>query len=878
MSFPAGLVYQGPNAGSEPVSSEALIRYAWADFSKAFDAAASHRTGSTSFAAIGATLVPTLITGFAFITAFLLLRRPYRNIYMPRTYFKTIPEHDRTPSSSHSSVPWYHDFRMLNDSFLLQQSSIDAYLFVRFLRVIIIICVLGCFLTWPVLFAVNATGGGSASQLDKIAFGNVDDNNRLYAHAAVAWNFFGLVILLITRERLFVISLRLAHATLKQNAGRLSSRVVLFLSVPSEALQAQDLEKSFGANAVRSWPVPKLSDLQGLVDERSSKIEKLEEVELQLEKNLAKSSAGRTDSQRDNDQSESHRNSRPTKKSYYLFGEHIDILSTLRQEIPKLDKKIKTVREEREHDLTADSNAIFIEYKDQSSAQQALKTVKHDKLLALRPRFAGVQPKEVLWSNLNMDPSLRISYHYLATALVIATIILWSIPVGIVGTISNISYLTDKVRWLRFIDNLPDPILGFLTGFIPPYVLSELVSYVPNLFRHIAKLSGQPTTVEAEKLTQNWYFAFQVIQVFLVTTFSSGAATVVTKIANEPASVPILLAKNLPKAANFYLTYYIIQGLGSATKNVVNYSDLSWYIFYDRVFDRTPRQKYTRRTQMKGIGWGKAYPKFTNFAVIALAYSCIAPLVLGFAAAGTYLFYIAYRYQFLYVIQVKLELRGASYSLALQHLMTGIYLAEICLLGLFSIRQAAGPSALLVVLLVSTVAYHIAANRYLSPLERALPIDMLGSDDEREPLLTAEDGEHTRSGRIQRMREYGRAAVEKLPIRFLDPFKLFLEPKLLPSVDDLRSWMVNPASGDESPTYSEEDIQNAYRSPAFTSKMPKAWIPRDQNGISMKEIETNNAAGIPTTDEGATLDKDGHLIWAEDDFEAAPIFKLAKKY
>lgn len=823
-------------------------------------------------------MVPTFLTGAAFVTAFLLLRKPYRNIYMPRTYFKTIPEHDRTPSSSHSSVPWYHDFRMLRDSFLLRHSSIDAYLFIRFLRVIMIICVLGCCLTWPILFSVNATGGGNASQLDKIAFGNVDDNKRLYAHAVVAWVYFGLVILIITRERLFAVSLRQAHATLKQNAHRLSSRVVLFLAVPAEALNEERLQQFFGASAVKSWKVPKLADLENLVSDRSSKIERLEEAELQLERNIAKARRDGMVNESNTDQSTPNKRSRPAKKSYVLFGQDIDSLDSLRQQISDLESKIKTLREQHSQNVAAESNTIFVEYKDQTSAQEAMQSVQHSKLLALQPRFAGVQPKEVLWSNLNMDPSLRLSYSYMAVALVTAIIILWSIPVGIIGTISNISYLTDRIRWLRFIDRLPDPILGFLTGFIPPYVLSELVSYVPNLFRHIAKYSGQPTTVEAEKRTQNWYFAFQVIQVFLVTTFSSGAATVATKIANEPTSVPVLLAKNLPKAANFYLSYFIIQGLGSATKTVINYSDLFSYIFYDRFFDRTPRQKYVRRTQMKGIGWGKAYPKFTNFAVIALAYSCIAPLVLGFAAVGLWMFYIAYRYQFLYVIQVKLEPRGACYSQAMQHLMTGIYLAEICLLGLFSIKKAPGPSALLGILLIVTAVYHVVANRYLSPLEKALPLDIMGSDSESEPLLASEEDEQAQGRSMERIRRIGRAAIDKLPSSLLDPFKTFLEPRLLPSVEDLRQWLVDPASGDEAPSYSEDEIRNAYLSPALTSNPPKVWIPKDPYGVSAKEIEANKAIGLTTTDDGASLDRDGQLSWLEDDFEAAPIFKLPKKY
>lgn len=75
-------------------------------------------------------------------------------------------------------------------------------------------------------------------------------------------------------------------------------------------------------------------------------------------------------------------------------------------------------------------------------------------------------------------------------------------------------------------------------------------------------------------MTQAWYFAFQLIQVFLITTFSSGAAAVATKIAREPRLAPELLAENLPKASNFYLTYFILQGTASAAQNILNWSGL----------------------------------------------------------------------------------------------------------------------------------------------------------------------------------------------------------------------------------------------------------------------------------------------------------------
>jgi hypothetical protein len=78
---------------------------------------------------------------------------------------------------------------------------------------------------------------------------------------------------------------------------------------------------------------------------------------------------------------------------------------------------------------------------------------------------------------------------------------------------------------------------------------------------------------------------------------------------------PELLASKLPKASNFYLSYFIIYGFGQSTKNLMNWSGL----FFDKflgLFDATPRDKYERYTSMSGTSWGSWYPKFTNLAII----------------------------------------------------------------------------------------------------------------------------------------------------------------------------------------------------------------------------------------------------------------------
>lgn len=127
---------------------------------------------------------------------------------------------------------------------------------------------------------------------------------------------------------------------------------------------------------------------------------------------------------------------------------------------------------------------------------------------------------------------------------------------------------------------------------------------------------GEPTKTSAELKVLKWYFVFQVLQVFLITTLSSGAAAVASQIAKDPTSIPQLLADRLPQASNTYLTYFVVQALTNAPSNILNYSDVFFYVFYDKFFDKTPRQKYNSYIALRGMAWGKLFPKYVNFVII----------------------------------------------------------------------------------------------------------------------------------------------------------------------------------------------------------------------------------------------------------------------
>ena len=108
-----------------------------------------------------------------------------------------------------------------------------------------------------------------------------------------------------------------------------------------------------------------------------------------------------------------------------------------------------------------------------------------------------------------------------------------------------------------------------------------------------------------------------VIQVFLVTTLASSAAATVTQITSGGAgSVTSILSQNLPRASNFYISYFILQGLSLSAGTVLQIVGLILYRVLGKLLDSTPRKMYKRFISLSGLGWGTVFPVFTNLCVI----------------------------------------------------------------------------------------------------------------------------------------------------------------------------------------------------------------------------------------------------------------------
>jgi hypothetical protein len=307
----------------------------------------------------------------------------------------------------------------------------------------ILICFVGCCLTWPILFPINATGGGGQKQLNLLSFSNVQDKNRYYAHVFVSWVFIGFIFFLVTREMVYYINLRQAYLLSPLYASRISSRTVLFQSVPTEYADEAKIRRMFGDELKNVWIASDAKDLEERVSERYKLCIKLETAETKLIK-LANDAYLKTMKEKSTDTERPTHNhedyeaesgaaagrwvkpeDRPTHRLKPLIGKKVDTINWCREEIGRLNPLIEAEQTKYRSSESTPRNAVFVEFWSQTQAQSAFQMVTHHQVLHMSPRVVGLSPEEIVWSNLGITWKTRTIRNIISLAFVTALIIFW---------------------------------------------------------------------------------------------------------------------------------------------------------------------------------------------------------------------------------------------------------------------------------------------------------------------------------------------------------------------------------------------------------------------------------------------------------------------
>lgn len=340
---------------------------------------------------------------------------------------------------------------------------------------------------------------------------------------------------MFTRETMYFINLRNAYLRTPWHASRISSKTVLFTSVASEYLSEEGLRAQFGDTMVNYWAVTDCKELEKMVDDRDKAAMKLEGGEIKLsqtanknrlkaEKKAASGKGASSTSDVEPGTTSSqwlNKKDRPTHRTKFLIGKKVDTIDYSREQLRELTPKIEKMQTTHRDGGAKTVQAVFVEFVNQEEAHAAFRAMNFKKD-RMDVRAIGAAPDEIVWKNLSISRSQQFLRRIATTTFITLMIIYWAIPVAVVGAISNINYLTQRVKFLSFINDIPPVILGVVTGLLPSVALSILMSLVPIVCRLVAKLRGEVTLARVELKTQGKHSPDSGHSIFANTFFQHG--------------------------------------------------------------------------------------------------------------------------------------------------------------------------------------------------------------------------------------------------------------------------------------------------------------------------------------------------------------------
>ena len=658
-------------------------------------------------------MVPAFCLALVVVSFVTLIGRKFLPEIYGQAYAQTLNGHGH--GLRESPIAWQASAPQFRDVDMLRLHGLDGYLLLRYLKFCVALCLGGSFLLCSVLLPLNATGNGGMSHLDVLTIANIQmGSSRLYAHACCTAVFFGWVLYMVAREKMFYIKLMHAHRVAMERSENSEARTLLFTNVPKEMLEKNKLGLAVGRGEnVEVWLVTHTKSLRRDLKHRSSSMDKIDTIMQSICHRSDVVKRERPEVTQKKDRTRTVWALRPFKS---LLGSQPDFerLKKYIVEIARLRIEQKQIKHQRacngehaSHNTPALMMCAIARYPSVRTANLAYHSLHDGSLTKMSPQSIGARVRDILWDNFGLSWWQHLVRRMLCRILVMTMIVFWSFPVALVTAFANIDILLSR----NFIhEHIPTIVQTAFRGLLPSLMLSLLMSLPPRIIARLMRFSGCVTLAEVEVGLQHYYFFFRVVQVFLVAALGSTASSILVQIYSDPSSAATILAKRLPGASNFYLSYIVVQGLSESAFVLLNIEGLFSKYVLSKIFDDTPRKRRRRHARRFEISAGTVLATSSSLLVVAICYAPLAPLMLCFAACAFAMFYLVYRYNLLTTTDLVADTAGKLYEGALQNALVGLYIGELCLIGILTVAsvgdgKVGGPLMVSCALLVCTIIY-----------------------------------------------------------------------------------------------------------------------------------------------------------------------------
>ncbi|KAF2008347.1 DUF221-domain-containing protein [Aaosphaeria arxii CBS 175.79] len=555
------------------------------------------------------------------------------------------------------------------------QSHLDSYFFLRYLRTIVIMFLPAAIFITPMLIPLNYIHGkgerSGVSGLDAIAWSNVGLQycSRYWAH------LLSSLLLVVHVCRLIWVELS-CYVKIRHEAPQAALRTVLIDSLPADWDTAEKIRPHLKLFPGKVSAISFNRDFSKL----SNKLARCEQLARLLERE-------ETDAiQRQLKGISTTATSPIPQRRFPKWVRVWEWMHTTRSTdaiFEELRQLCDQIIQERENPQGFPMvNSAFVTFENPIAAHMFCQTVIHTRWGYVTPKSLPISDDDIVWGNICINWLERSIRTAISNTVILVFTAICIVPVSLIGLLSQIIYLTRVVTWLEWISNLPEWTIGVIQGVLPALLLTTLLRGFAAGVEHLVKIQGISSKSIITLRIQDFYFYFMFLQATVIISLSAGLTTIVNE-ASDSISIAALLAKNLPKASNYFLSYVLLQALSVGSQALLRTDRLISNLILSPINDRTVTDHIERRN-VPDIEWGIFVPVYSN---------------------------------------LSRDSGGIFYPSAIKHLLTGLYFMQVSVASLFLLvrdkhgkPQCIGQAVLMIIAIGLTALFHHILCRAFDPL------------------------------------------------------------------------------------------------------------------------------------------------------------------
>ncbi|KAK3435272.1 hypothetical protein EUGRSUZ_D02623 [Eucalyptus grandis] len=694
---------------------------------------------------IGVSALINILTAFAFLLAFALLRlQPVNDrVYFAKWYL------DRARTSPRSSAHFVGKFVNLNprtyltflnwmpqalkmsEDEIVRHAGLDSAVFLRTYTLGLKIFVPITIIALLVLIPVNVSNGTLSflkrdlvmSDIDKLSISNVRPQSmRFFVHIGLEYLFTIWTCLMLYKEYDNVASMRLRF--LASQGRRVEQFTVVVQNVPHVPRQSipDTVDHFFRTNHPEHYlchqEVYNANEFAKLVKKRDSLQNWLDYNQLKFER---------------------HPEKRPTKRKGFcgLWGEKVDSIDYYKQQIKDLEKRMAMEQQKVIKDPKSILSVAFVSFNSRWGAAVCAQT-QQSKNPTLWLTDWAPEPRDVYWKNLAI-PFFSLSIRRLVISLaVFALVFFYMIPIAFVQSLANLDGLEKVAPFLRPVMELKF-IKSFLQGFLPGLALKIFLFLLPNVLMLMSKIEGHISLSILERRTASKYYFFMLVNVFLGSIVTGTAFEQLYAFLHQaPSQIPRTIGVSIPMKATFFITYIMVDGWAGIASEILHLKQLIIFHLKNMFLVKTERDK-EKAMDPRGVDFPETLPSLELYFLLGIVYAVVTPILLPFILVFFAFAYLVYRHQIINVYNQRYESAAAFWPHIHSRIIAGLLISQLLLLGLLSTKKAAKSTPLLVILPILTLSFHKYCKHRFEPAFRKYPLEEAMAKDiverEAEPGL-----------------------------------------------------------------------------------------------------------------------------------------------